>query len=149
MFPRSHLETGFDENLYHLGDIEYWFRIVKNRSYFYLNELLCNFRTHRESTTSKNAKGLRFALDMVRLGRQYRTYLDQMGITKEAYSQMVEEVTATHVRFLFRHKRITLEDLLAVEHKSPESLADDLASFKEISSIRFLLPVKLWKENVP
>jgi glycosyltransferase involved in cell wall biosynthesis len=83
MFPRKFLGDGFDTSLHHLGDMDYWFRLALQGKFFYMSSVLCSFRRHPESTTNKNAKGLRFALDMLKLGdkarRQVQRHASGMG----------------------------------------------------------------------
>ncbi len=146
-FQTAFAGDGFDESLYHLGDVEFWFRIIERGNYYYLNEVLCNFRTHEGSTTSKNARGLRFALDMIKLGQKYRSYLDSIGISEDAYSRLTAEATATHVKFLTRHRGISLRDLLAVEHETTESMVNDMSGFKELLFYALMLAGETLEEN--
>jgi glycosyltransferase involved in cell wall biosynthesis len=147
MFPRQFLGDGFDCGYYHLGDIEYWFRVVGKNKFLYLDEPLCRFRTHSKSTTSKNEKGLRFALDMLRMGRMYRPFLDEIGVSQETYSRLVAEATATHVKYLSRRGMISLQDLLSVKSTSPEAMEEDLAGFKEILFFTLLMAGETLEEN--
>lgn len=132
LFPRKFMGNGFDASFYHLGDIEYWLRIIENGKYLYLNEPLCNFRIHNQSTTNKNTKSLRFALDMVRMGHMYRGFLDKIGVGAQDYARLIAEGSASHINFLHRHKGLTLSDVLSVKPESAESALQDLASMKEV-----------------
>ena len=85
MFPSLLQGSGFDPSFYHLGDLEYWFRIMSNGNYVYLDEPLCSFRSHQGNTTNKNMKSLLFALDMLRLGRMYRKYIIEAGMDEDDY----------------------------------------------------------------
>jgi glycosyltransferase involved in cell wall biosynthesis len=147
MFARDHIGEGFDKTLYHLGDIEYWFRVIGKHQYLYLDEVLCSFRTHSQSTTSKNAKGLRFALDMIKLGKRYRKFLDEIGVNEETYSRLVAEATATHVKYLSRKRSISLQDLLSVKNESLEAMTEDLDGFKEILFFALLTAGETLEEN--
>jgi len=146
-FRSSFKGDGFDDSYYHLGDIEYWLRIIENGQYFYLNKVLCNFRQHAASATSKNARGLRFALDMVHLGKKYKTFLNGIGITDDAYSQTIARATATHVKFLARHENISLTDLLSGENSNAETLKNDLLTFKELLFYALMLAGDALEEN--
>jgi len=77
--------AGFDTDLFHYGDIDYWFRIVEGCDYFYLDEVLCGFRRHTESATSKNLSGMYFALDILRMGEKYASYLEEIGESREHF----------------------------------------------------------------
>jgi glycosyltransferase involved in cell wall biosynthesis len=146
-FRARYAGEGFDDHYYHLGDIEYWLRIIENGQYFYLNKVLCSFRQHAGSATSKNARGLRFALDMVHLGKKYKSFLNSVGITDDAYSRTVAEATATHVKYLARHEGISLQELLSVENERAESIKKDLATFKELLFYAFMLAGDTLEEN--
>ncbi len=147
MFPRSLANDGFDASFYHLGDIEYWFRIIIGKKYFYLDEALCSFRQHKGSATSKNAKGLKFAVDMVNLGKKYGTFLEAQGVGADAYSRLVAQACATHVKFLFRHGQISLTDLLAISAEEKDSTDGDLPAFKELLFYSLLLEAETIEED--
>jgi glycosyltransferase involved in cell wall biosynthesis len=146
-FRARYAGVGFDDHYYHLGDIEYWLRILEHGDYFYLNKVLCSFRQHSGSATSKNARGLRFALDMVHLGKKYKSFLNSVDVTDEAYARMVAEATASHVKFLARHEAISLPELLSVENESAESIKKDLVTFKELLFYAFMLAGDALEEN--
>ena len=147
MFPRSLACEGFDSSFYHLGDIEYWLRIILGKNYFYLDEPLCSFRQHKGSATSKNAKGLKFAVDMVNLGKKYNTFLEAEGVGAEAYSRLVAQACASHVKFLFRHGQISLADLLSVGGEGKDSVSSDLAAFKELLFYSLLITAETSEED--
>lgn len=147
IFRQEFAGDGFDDSFYHLGDIEYWFRIIEHGKYIYVNEVLCSFRQHAASTTSKNAKGLRFALDMVRLGNKYVSHIEQAGLSEEGYLRLVAETTASHLKYLSRHKGVCLADLLAVEHETPEQAIEDLKVFKKILFYALLIAGETIEEN--
>jgi glycosyltransferase involved in cell wall biosynthesis len=146
-FKASCVGTGFDDHYHHLGDIEYWLRIIEKGKYFYLNKVLCSFRQHAGSATSKNARGLRFALDMLRLGKKYKSFLNGTGITDDAYARMVAEASASHVRFLARHDLISLAQLLSEDDREIESTRADLASFKELTFHALTMAGEALEEN--
>jgi glycosyltransferase involved in cell wall biosynthesis len=146
-FKRSAAGDGFDENYYHLGDLEYWLRIIENGHYFYLDKTLCSFRQHARSTTNLNARGLRFAVDMIRLGKYYARFLNDIGITGDAYSHMIAQASASHVKFLLRHNEVSLEGLVNSEHETAESIQRDLPAFKELAFHALMLAGEALEEN--
>jgi glycosyltransferase involved in cell wall biosynthesis len=147
IFRRQWAGNGFDTEYYHLGDIEYWFRILEHGKYLYFNEALCSFRHHKDSTTTKNAQSLRFALDMLRLGKQYQDFLQEKGVTQAAYKRLVIETTASHMKYLMRRKQFCPEDFLTIEAGSPESMAAELLSFKEMLFYALLTAAEKVDEN--
>lgn len=64
---RNALGELFDTSFVHVGDLEYWIRVLQFGDYLHLTERLCKFRQHSNSTTRANLKGLRFATDLLRL----------------------------------------------------------------------------------
>ncbi len=149
MFRKEYAGNGFDQTFYHLGDIEYWLRIVEQGKYLYIDEVLCSFRQHTGSTTNKNAKGLLFALDMIRLGDRYKNYLQEMGLSREDYSRLVAQATASHLKYLCRHQGMSLTDFLEQEttesHKSDSK--SDAAIFKELLFYALLIASETLEEN--
>jgi hypothetical protein len=85
MFRRSHTLTGFDAQFYHIGDLEYWLRILQDGDYYFLSETLCNFRRHEKSTTLANARGLLDGVDLVRLTKKLSAVFQSLGETEESF----------------------------------------------------------------
>ncbi len=148
MFPRNLVGDGFDTRLYHLGDIDYWHRIILGKKFLYLSEPLCSFRRHGGSTTSRNARGMRYALDMLLLGRKYKDFLLSHGITEEAFAEICVENIASHMKYLFDRQEFTLEHLLAETNGTPEELLEELAGFKELTFRGMLILGQLLSERV-
>lgn len=112
MFRSEKMGTGFDTTLFHYGDIEYWFRIVMGSQYLYLDEVLCSFRRHTESSTSKNLSQLLFALDILALGKKYRDFLEDFGETEEQFHARACETVALELNHLVEEENVALEDVL-------------------------------------
>jgi glycosyltransferase involved in cell wall biosynthesis len=93
MYRKKHVGTGFDPKFYHLGDLEYWFRILLNGRYFFLDEELCSFRMHAGSTTTTNHKYMLYASDLLRIGRKYKRFIWESGGTQTSFNdQIIERV---------------------------------------------------------
>lgn len=135
MFPSSLAGNGFDTSFHHLGDLEYWFRIIRGRNYVFLNEPLCNFRCHSGSATSRNLRALLIPLDWLRLGNLCRQYLDEAGISEHEYVQRVLEFGAHVVRSLVRQAGITAQDSASIEITGVDK--DQL--LKDFRELAFLL----------
>lgn len=114
MFRRELLGAGFDTAFYHFGDIEYWFRIVKDRHYAYLNSVLCSYRRHEGSATSKNLKGLFFVLDILRIWRLYLPLLAELGESESMTARRVTEILAMHLDHLVRVEGLTCSEMLSI-----------------------------------
>ncbi len=85
MFRRITAGNGFDESYQHLGDLEYWLRILRHGHYYFLNQELCAFRKHAESCTVHNLRSLNFAADMIRMASDFRPELEKAGYSHERY----------------------------------------------------------------
>jgi glycosyltransferase involved in cell wall biosynthesis len=148
MFPRRLIGDSFDTKLYHLGDIDYWHRIILNREFLYLSEPLCSFRRHLGSTTSRNARGMRYALDMLHVGRKYKDFLASHGISDEDFSEICVENIASHMTYLVDRQEFALEDLLAERNKETALLLEELTGFKELTYGGMLMVGRLLAERV-
>jgi glycosyltransferase involved in cell wall biosynthesis len=89
MFRKAHVGSGFDSNFHHLGDLEYWFRILLNGRYLYINEELCSYRMHGDSASATNQKYLLYASDLLRLGRRYKRFIWEAGSTQAEFNDHV------------------------------------------------------------
>ncbi len=85
MFRADCKGTGFDESFRHLGDLEYWLRILMHGSYFFIETPLCSFRLHENSATKTNKRLLLDSVELLRLGRLYGPALASMEGAKENF----------------------------------------------------------------
>jgi glycosyltransferase involved in cell wall biosynthesis len=132
MFRRADAGEGFDTRFHHYGDIEYWFRIVESGDYLYLDDVLCSFRRHPESSTTSNLAGLFFVLDILLLGKKYRRYSEALGESEEHFLHRALEVAARHVHHLSKDDQLTADDVAAIEKGKPEDQSEQLRQFKEL-----------------
>jgi glycosyltransferase involved in cell wall biosynthesis len=132
MFPSSLIGFGFDSNFHQLGDLEYWFRIVMDGNYVFLSEPLVSFRRHSGNATNKNVNSLLFAIDEIRLGRLYREYLADAGLSPEVYVRNVIENAA-----LFVHENVRKQNLTALQSTSVDIKFENkdllLQDFRELA----------------
>lgn len=103
MFRKVAGADGFDERYQHIGDLEYWLRILRNGHCYFLDEELCSFRKHEKSRTPLNIRGLFFATDMLRLATDFSCEAEELGYSKE--------------RFIDRCIIDISKHVLALEHK--------------------------------
>jgi glycosyltransferase involved in cell wall biosynthesis len=148
MFPRHFIGESFDTKLYHLGDIDYWHRIILDHKFLYLSEPLCSFRRHLGSTTSRNARGMRYALDMLHLGKKYKDFLASHGISAEAFSDICIESIASHMKYLVDRQEFVLEQLLAEQNRDKDLLLEELSGFKELTYGAMCMVGELLAERV-
>lgn len=84
-FRREVSGSGFDTSYYHLGDLEYWFRLLRNGDLIFVPTATCLFRRHNDSTTNKNLKELKFAIDWLSLIDRYFSPEYSNGMTKDEF----------------------------------------------------------------
>ena len=85
MFRAAHIGEAFDTSFNQIGDLEYNYRLLEQGDYYFIADELCLFRKHASSWTKSNNAELRTYLDWVLLAAKYRKYLDQAGLSPEAY----------------------------------------------------------------
>jgi glycosyltransferase involved in cell wall biosynthesis len=129
MFRTRDIGSGFDTELYHWGDIDYWFRILQSGSLYVLNDVLCSFRRHNESTTSANLEGLYFVADIVRMWKNWHRYLEDIGEDQEHFFKRASERIALHVDHLVTKENLTNDRVRRANPRkqtsfTPESVAD-------------------------
>jgi glycosyltransferase involved in cell wall biosynthesis len=127
MFPSDAIGNGFDESFHHLGDLEYWLRILERGDYAFINEPLCQFRHHRGSATNKNMRTLLCTLDMFRLGRIYRDRLSGLGIDEQEFVRRTVEFSAHYVHTLVREEGVVGREIasIAVARNDSDELLTD------------------------
>lgn len=77
--------AGFDEDLAHIGDLEYWIRLLNKGSFYFLSEVLCSYRSHPESQTRRNWENCSISTDFLKLGEKCTWVLDEVGIAQEDF----------------------------------------------------------------
>lgn len=85
MFRSEHKGDGFDTQFRHLGDIEYWLRLMEYGDYAYVNEPLVSFRQHRTSATATNKANLWIAADIVKMSRACEHVLRKVGGSRTSF----------------------------------------------------------------
>jgi glycosyltransferase involved in cell wall biosynthesis len=137
MFSANNKGAGFNTNFYHFGDIEYWFRILENGNYVYVDQPLCAFRRHALSASSANHSSLRFALDALRLGHLYARYLESIGETQAHFHKRLAEYVAVQIDHLVKEEGLSVEQFTGQEvgkdiKTLPVEIRSELAGLKEI-----------------
>lgn len=132
MFPAKMVGTGFDTTYYHLGDLEYWFRLLNQGAFVYVDEVLCKFRRHAESTTNKNLTGLRFAIDMTRLADS-DSLSQAIDIAPEKIKLRAMRNVASYVGYLHERGEMSVQALLDQQPADPEEAKRLLNEFKQLS----------------
>lgn len=69
---RSNLRgRGFNINIILYADLDYWCQMFKHGDFYYLDEVLFNYRIHDGSGTSSMMRDLIFAIDLLRMTDRY------------------------------------------------------------------------------
>jgi len=95
MFRKSRKGSGFCTTLRHLGDLEYWLRILASGDLAFINEPLAMFRKHRHAATTKNVSQLLAYSDIVLLAHECKRLLADINYPPE---QFIKDNLATLAR---------------------------------------------------
>lgn len=147
LFPRQFAGTGFDTSFHHLGDIEYWLRIIERGNYQYCNDILCEFRRHGGSMTTRNERHLLYVVDLVRIGRVFQHFLQELGLTEQAYLQLVALEVAKYITCLARESKVSPVDFISFEYPTPECMTRDFEVFKELLFYSFIVMCEQFEES--
>ena len=127
MFHTSHRGSGFQTIFKHMGDLEYWLRILEHGDFSIVNEPLVSFRRHMASTTAQNVSQLWACSDVVHMAEASREVLAQMSISQEEF---VKSSLAINVKFL--HGMLLSGELdIAAIREDDEYALSDVAALKK------------------
>lgn len=85
MFRSTSRGAGFHTVFKHIGDLEYWLRILAGGDFGLINEPLAKFRSHEYSATADNHRQLWGIVDILHMADAAAELLEQMSISKEEY----------------------------------------------------------------
>lgn len=85
MFRKSAQGLGFNTIFRHIGDLEYWLRILAHGHLGMIDEPLVFFRKHKNSTTARNVKQLWAFSDYVHLAQCRNDDLIQLGLSQDQF----------------------------------------------------------------
>lgn len=85
MFRKTSVGSGFATQFRHIGDIEYWLRILQKGDYAFINEELASFRKHARGATAANNAQLWLASDIVHLSYAMESSLKKMGKSRHKF----------------------------------------------------------------
>jgi glycosyltransferase involved in cell wall biosynthesis len=140
MYRKKNAGSGFDSKFYHLGDLEYWFRILLNGRYSFVDEELCSFRMHDGSTSTVNHKYMLYASDLLRIGRKYKRFIWEAGGTQTGFNDEIIRKIASDVNARgesFKGSLLDIEPEYLIdfdEYVSKESLQAIPAGLMELAS---------------
>ncbi|MBX9687512.1 MAG: glycosyltransferase family 2 protein [Candidatus Obscuribacterales bacterium] len=85
LFPRTLIGKGFDSRFKHLGDLEYWLRLLESGKYLCSPEKLCSIRNHSKRQTIANYKSLSVAADYIQLAEIISPSVRALGYSTESF----------------------------------------------------------------
>jgi glycosyltransferase involved in cell wall biosynthesis len=140
MFRRNNGGTGFDESFHHIGDLEYWFRILMEGDYYHISETLCNFRRHEKSATLVNAKGLLGGLDLLKMARKYGPTIESFGQTEQTFLKQSIRAYSSYLQSLVDYGTIGVSTLrtefgLSDDNPEPEGKLGTELNRKQLQSL--------------
>jgi hypothetical protein len=119
----------------HVGDLEYWIRVLQFGDYLHLTERLCKFMQHDKSATRANLQGLRFATDLLRLFRKHESLSQNLGIDlKEQRSNLLSSL-ASYTYVLNAGNEVDIDQVTGVELLegiSKETIVEELRLAREL-----------------
>lgn len=89
MFRREHCGSGFDTRFKQVGDLDFAYNILQHGDYFFLSEVHCFFRKHKESNTHQFSRSLAAWLDWFLIAAHHKAYLPKAGLTEDEYCQLL------------------------------------------------------------
>jgi glycosyltransferase involved in cell wall biosynthesis len=125
LFRKRDAGKGFDPTYYLSGDIEYFFRILEKGDYYYLNEVLVNFRRHGESATVTMLKDMSFVSDAFKLFNKYRSYLkDAEGKVPLVHKPVLENLVKKVNNALYDRKLLLDEAVFTPKSDQEDGVLD-------------------------
>jgi glycosyltransferase involved in cell wall biosynthesis len=131
LFRKDFAGQGFDSNFHHLGDIEYWLRILLEGDYLFLPDECCLFRCHAESTSVSNSKNLATGPDLVRLGRKFAWVIEGSGSSFDDFLYESLDAYGDYLQFLMDSGALDPEDLRPFSNADPRDRLTQ--EFRELS----------------
>lgn len=142
-FRTSVKDSLFDCGFHHLGDLEYWLRILQHGDYYFIPDVLCRFRQHDSSTSHSNTKRLAFLPDQLRFWKKFRESLTN-DLTDEDFVRTCITASAHTVSYLARAGHLNVDHVRShgkrnaqlpdlIPRAEVEPLLDELSDFREIT----------------
>lgn len=127
MFRKGSVGEGFATQFRHLGDLEYWIRILANGDYAFIDEPLAYFRKHPGSTTTANNMQLWIASDIAHFSHACEPALRKIGKSRHSFVQHTLHWLSCELSRLIEKGEVSEDDL----HKDPLLRREDLDGLKE------------------
>lgn len=134
LFKSEGASRRFSEKLFHLGDLEFWIRLLEDGNYSYIPQELVKFRRHRKSATSRNMAQLRIASDIVQFARLLSPTLAELGSSEREFILANISHFAAHMYKAMEAGAIDEDNLVCDE---PISREEELGLKKFLLSVLF------------
>ncbi len=85
MFRKESIGSGFATQFRHIGDIEYWLRILQKGDYAFIDDELASFRNHARGASASNKAQLWFASDIIHVSYAIEGSLRKMGLSRHKF----------------------------------------------------------------
>ncbi len=106
MFRREHYGSGFSPVFQHMGDLEYWLRILRHGKLGMIHEPLVYYRHHPESTTQRNLRKLFVHTDIIHMA--------------EAITDLLKDFNCSHQEFITQNLTRTSADIIRLQNGNPD-----------------------------
>lgn len=136
LFRKESIDTPYDTNYSHIGDLELWFKLLKQGNACYLAEKLCNYRRHSHQASAQKHRELIDLVDWLRISKQYFSYLAAIGESLEHLQNRLIEVAALNVNHHLQSGLINCETFR--NRPLTASKANDALLSQEFSELLFL-----------
>jgi glycosyltransferase involved in cell wall biosynthesis len=85
LFPSKLIGQGFDPNLTHLGDLEYWLRIILDGSFHRISHELVTVRSTQSSKPIPNTRPQELAREAIYLANKHEWMLRAFELTRDQF----------------------------------------------------------------
>lgn len=106
LFPRNVIGNGFDTRYKHLGDLEYWLRLLESGKFICTSEKLCSIRVHEKRQSVSNVKSLAIATDYIELAKDITPSVSALGYSGESFFRSAIIELAQHLNYTIRNNKI-------------------------------------------
>jgi glycosyltransferase involved in cell wall biosynthesis len=123
-FRKPDKEVLFDPSFYHVGDLEYWLRLLTRGRFQFLPQVLCEFRRHADAATAKNNRLILFARDLVLLFRKHEQLSTALGIDLSEQRKNLVRGMCMHLDHLESMGSVQIDTMRASEPEMQKLLEE-------------------------
>ena len=117
LMKREDYGDGFKRSLFLFEDTEMYLRVLLTGDYYFINESLSRVRVHAKTGSSINCNTLVFISDLLQLKDMFGNFMEQEGITKEKWSEIVDQRILSYTGHMLQEEGVTEESVRAYAHK--------------------------------